>query len=169
MADTRDSMNGPDQGTDTQHGKFAIHKIYVKDLSFETPNSPEVFQDEWQPSVNMDISNAARDLGVPYYEVVLTVTVTVTSGDKTLYLVEVQQAGIFHIEGVEGEAIHRITATACPNILFPFAREVVSDLVIRGGFPQLLLAPVNFEALYLQQHQQQAAEVTQVAEEQKTH
>lgn len=166
MTETSDSRNDPAGATNTQQGKFAIHKIYVKDLSFETPNSPDVFQDEWQPSVNMDISNTARDLGKPYYEVVLTATVTVTSGDKTLYLVEVQQAGIFHIEGVEDEALHHLTATACPNILFPFAREVISDLVIRGGFPQLLLAPVNFEALYLQQQQQQQQEV---AEEQKKH
>jgi preprotein translocase subunit SecB len=165
MAETPESRNGPAEDANAQQGKFAIHKIYVKDLSFETPNSPEVFQDEWQPSVNMDISNAARDLGKPYYEVVLTVTVTVTSGDRTLYLVEVQQAGIFHIEGLEGEGLHRLTATACPNILFPFAREIVSDLVIRGGFPQLLLAPVNFEALYLQQQQEQQ----QAAEEQKKH
>lgn len=157
MAENTEAMNGQDAAAE-QQGKFAIHKIYVKDLSFETPNSPEVFQDEWQPSVNMDLSNGARELGAPYYEVVLSVTVTVTSGDKTLYLAEVQQAGVFHIEGLDEESIHRLTATACPNILFPFAREVVSDLVIRGGFPQLLLAPVNFEALYLQQLQQQAAQ-----------
>lgn len=138
----------------SQQGQFAIHKIYVKDLSFETPNSPEIFQDDWTPSVNMDISNSARVLEVPYYEVVLSVTVTVTIEEKTVYLAEVQQAGIFHIEGFDEETLNRLTGTACPNILFPFAREMISDLVTRGGFPQLLLAPVNFDALYMQQLQQ---------------
>jgi preprotein translocase subunit SecB len=157
MAQTSDQADQGDAAAGgTLQGSFAIHKIYVKDVSFETPNSPEVFQEEWQPSVNMDISNGARLLDEPYYEVVLTVTVTVAFAEKTVYLAEVQQAGIFHIEGFDDEAVHRLTGTACPNILFPFAREMVSDLVIRGGFPQLLLAPVNFEALYLQQQQQQA-------------
>lgn len=156
MAQTSDPADQGDTTADgTQQGRFAIHKIYVKDVSFETPNSPEVFQEEWQPSVNMDISNGARLLEAPYFEVVLTVTVTVTFADKTVYLAEVQQAGIFHMEGFDDEAVHRLTGTACPNILFPFAREMISDLVIRGGFPQLLLAPVNFESLYLQQLQQQ--------------
>lgn len=157
MAETSDPAGQDDAAAGgSQQASFAIHKIYVKDVSFEIPNSPEVFQEEWQPSVNMDISNGARLLEAPYYEVVLTVTVTVTFADKTVYLVEVQQAGIFHIEGFDDETVHRLTGTACPNILFPFAREMVSDMVIRGGFPQLLLAPVNFEALYLQQQQQQA-------------
>jgi preprotein translocase subunit SecB len=139
-----------------RRGGFAIHKIYIRDVSFETPHSPEAFQEQWQPSVNMDLGNAARGLDNDYYEVVLTVTVTVKSGEKTVYLVEVQQAGIFHIEGFPEEAVNHMTATTCPNILFPFAREMISDLVVRGGFPQLLLAPVNFEALYLQQQQQQS-------------
>lgn len=142
-----------DAGT---RGSFAIHKIYIKDVSFETPHSPGIFQEEWQPSVNMDISNAARALDGHFYEVILTVTVTVTSGGKTVYLAEIQQAGIFHIEGFPDEAVSHMTGTSCPNILFPFAREMISDLVVRGGFPQLLLAPVNFDALYMQQQQKQA-------------
>jgi len=109
----------------------------------------------------MDISNEALVLEAPYYEVVLTVTVTVTFEDTTVYLVEVKQAGIFHIEGLDEEILGRVTATSCPNILFPFARELISDLVTRGGFPQLLLAPVNFEALYQEQAQQPESEEEQ--------
>lgn len=132
-------------------GLFAPQKIYVKDLSFETPHSPDIFKEEWNPGVNMNLSSDANPVDDKLYEVVLTVTVTVTMGEKTAYLVEVRQAGIFHIDGFPEEIIARMVAIVCPNILFPFAREIVSDLVTRGGFPQLLLAPVNFEALY-QQH-----------------
>jgi len=132
-------------------GQFAPQKIYVKDLSFETPHSPDIFKEEWNPGVNMNLSSDANPVDDKLYEVVLTVTVTVTMGEKTAYLVEVRQAGIFHIDGFPDEIITRMVAIVCPNILFPFARELVSDLVTRGGFPQLLLAPVNFEALYQQQ------------------
>ena len=144
-------------GADAQ-GQFGIQKIYIKDLSFETPHSPAIFQEQWNPSVNMDVSNSASALSDKLYEVVLAVTVTVSSGEKTVYLVEAQQAGIFHIEGFPKEVLNRILATMCPNILFPFAREVIADLAMRGGFPQLLLAPMNFEALYLQHLKQKAAE-----------
>lgn len=144
-----DSDNNP-------QGQFGIRKVYVKDVSFETPHSPEVFQEEWNPSVNMDIANSAKRLNDNLYEVVLSVTVTVGSEEKPIYLVEVQQAGIFHIESFPEDILKRTLATVCPNILFPFAREFVADLIMRGGFPQLLLAPVNFDALYLQQQQQQA-------------
>ena len=139
-----------------QQGQFGMQKVYTRDLSFESPNAPAVFQEEWQPSVNMDIANAAQPLADAIYEVTLSVTVTVSSDEKTMYLAEVQQAGIFHIGGFPSEMVKRMLATVCPNILFPFAREVVADLVMRGGFPQLLLAPVNFDALYAQ-HEQQVA------------
>ncbi len=140
-------------------GQFSPQKIYVKDLSFETPNSPDIFKEEWSPGVNMNLSSDANPIDDKLYEVVLTVTVTVTMGEKTAYLVEACQAGIFHIDGFPEEIIARMVATICPNILFPFARELVSDLVTRGGFPQLLLAPVNFEALYQQQNPALSAEV----------
>lgn len=148
--------NNAAAGEDNQQGSFSINKIYIKDISFETPHSPGIFQEQWQPSVNMDIANSTKALEGSFYEVVLSVTVTVTSGDRTVYLAEVQQAGIFHIDGFPEEIIGRMTNTSCPNILFPFAREMISELVVRGGFPQLLLAPVNFEALYMQQRQQQS-------------
>ena len=142
MADTTDKE---------QQGQFGIQKIYVKDVSFETPNSPQIFREQWNPKVNMDIANSTVRLSDELHEVVLSVTVTVSFEEKTVYLVEVQQAGIFHISGFPEEILGRMLATVCTNILFPFAREFVADLVMRGGFPQLLLAPVNFEALYLQQ------------------
>lgn len=136
-------------------GQFGLQKIYVKDVSFEIPNSPMVFQEEWAPSVNMDIANTAARVSEDLYEAVLSVTITVTSREKTMYLIETQQAGIFHISGLGSEAISKMLATTCPNILFPFVRETISDLVMRGGFPQLLLAPVNFEALYAQKQAEQ--------------
>ena len=137
-------------GADAQ---FAIQKVYVKDLSFETPNSPEVFKEDWQPKVDMHMTNEAKVVGENLYDVVLSVTITVKLEENTAYLVEVNQAGIFFINNIPEEIMGRMLATICPNILFPFARETVSDVVTRGGFPQLLLAPVNFDALYLQQQQ----------------
>jgi preprotein translocase subunit SecB len=134
--------------TDAQ---FTIQKVYVKDVSFETPNSPEVFKMEWKPVVNMHMTNEATPLGENLFDVVLSITLTVKLEDKTAYLVEINQAGIFFINNIPEDVIDRMLATVCANILFPFAREAVSDLVNRGGFPQLLLSPVNFDALYAQQ------------------
>lgn len=147
-------------------GQFAIQKIYVKDVSLETPSSPQIFQEEWNPSVNMDLSNSVDSVSESMYEVSLSITVTVSAEDKTVYLVEVAQAGIFYMADFPKEVIARMAATVCPNILFPFARETVSDLVTRAGFPQLLLAPVNFEALYLQ-HQEKLVE--EAAKEEQKH
>jgi len=133
--------------------QFAIQKVYVKDVSFETPNSPEVFRLEWKPEVDMHMTNQATPIGEHLYDVVLSLTLTVKIEDKTAYLVEVNQAGVFFIKDIPEDVIDRMLATVCANILFPFARETVSDIVTRGGFPQLLLAPVNFDAMYAQQQQ----------------
>ncbi len=143
-----------ESAAESPQGQFALQKVYTKDISFETPNSPAIFQDEWKPVVDMDLSNNATPLGNDLFDAVLTVTITVKIGEKTVYLVEVHQAGIFLIKNIPDEMIGRMLATTCANILFPFAREVVADLVTRGGFPQFLLQPVNFEALYMQQQQQ---------------
>ena len=160
MAENEEKLDNPAEA------QFAIQKVYVKDLSFETPNSPEVFKVEWKPAVDMHLTNEATPLGEHLYDVVLSVTITVKIGDMTVYLIEVNQAGVFYIDKIPDEIIERMLATVCPNILFPFAREAVSDIVTRGGFPQLLLSPVNFDALYLQQKQQQAE---QQAESKTTH
>ncbi|MDP6184505.1 MAG: protein-export chaperone SecB [Gammaproteobacteria bacterium] len=132
-------------------GQLGIQKIYVKDLSFEAPNTPTVFTEKLNPTVDIHFSNETKDLGDAQHEVVLSVTVTVKQDDRSVYLVEVQQAGIFTISGFPVEHLPAILATACPNILFPYAREVVSDIATKGGFPQILLAPVNFEMLYAQE------------------
>jgi preprotein translocase subunit SecB len=133
---------------------FSIQKIYVKDLSFETPNSPQVFLDKWEPDVNLQLSNKATLLSENTHEVVLNVTVTVKLKDKTAYLAEVQVAGIFNIMGFDKTQLAAWVSSSCPQVLFPYAREVVSDLVTRGGFPQLVLAPINFDALYRQHLEQ---------------
>ncbi|MCL7420427.1 MAG: protein-export chaperone SecB [Methylobacter sp.] len=143
----------------TVEKQFSIQKIYTKDISFETPNSPKVFIEKWEPSVDFNLSTHVEPLENSLYEVALTITITVKSGDTTAYLVEVNQAGIFALNGFDDQEMGPMVGSFCPNILFPYAREVVSDLVTKGGFPQLLLAPVNFDALYAQhlQHAQNQA------------
>ncbi len=135
--------------------EFAIQKIYTKDISFETPNSPDIFKQQWQPQINVDLNTNGSMLEDNVYEVVLSLTVTAKLEEKTAFLVEVQQAGIFTIKGVGETDLPVMLGSFCPNILFPYAREAVSDLVTKGGFPQLLLAPVNFDALYAQ-HREKA-------------
>ncbi len=140
--------------------KFDLQRIYTKDLSFETPNSPEVFTLEWKPESNLALNSEVNKLGENAYEVILSVTITTKIGDKVAYLVEVNQAGIFTMNGFPNEEMGPMLGAYCPNILFPYAREVVSDLVAKGGFPQLLLTPVNFDHLFAQHMQQQDNEAT---------
>lgn len=142
-----------------QGPQLAIQKIYVKDLSFEAPHTPEIFMEQTSPKIDLQMHNEAKSLDEKTHEVVLTITVTVKIEDKTVYLIEVKQAGIFHLEGFTDEQLTQVGATACPTILFPYARETISDVVIRGGFPPLLLNPVNFDAVYQQElaRQQQEA------------
>jgi preprotein translocase subunit SecB len=140
--------------------QFILQKIYVKDLSFETPNSPESFTQQWEPEVNIELNSSGKPLADNMHEVVLGITVTVKLQDKVVYLAEIHQAGIFTITGYVQADTEAMLGSYCPNILFPYAREVVSDLVTRGGFPQLLLAPVNFDALY-QEHLKKRAEEQQ--------
>lgn len=137
----------------TLEKQFSIQKIYTKDISFETPNSPKIFIEKWEPSVDFNLSTHAEPLENSLFEIALTITITVKSMDMTAYLIEVNQAGIFALNGFTDQEMGPMVGSFCPNILFPYAREVVSDLVAKGGFPQLLLAPVNFDALYAQ-HQQ---------------
>ena len=139
--------------------QFNIQKIYLKDVSFESPNAPGVFQDgEWKPEVNVQINTEAKTIAEGQHEVTLTVTVTAKQGDKTAFLVEVKQSGIFMLAGFEQEQLGGMIGAYCPEVLFPYAREAISDLVSKGGFPQLLLSPVNFNALYMQHQQQQQAQ-----------
>ena len=139
-----------------QQPGFSIEKIYVKDASLEIPNAPQIFTDRTQPQIGIELSNFAQRLEENVFEVAIKVTVTSKIEDKTVFLVEVTQAGIFQIRNVPEENLEMIVGITCPNILFPYARETVSDLVVRAGFQPVLLNPINFEALFAQQKQQQA-------------
>ena len=137
--------------------QFAIQKIYTKDISFETHNSPKIFIEKWEPSVEFNLATQVQQLDEALMEVAIKLTITVKSGELVAYLVEVTQAGIFVLGGFNDEEMSGMVGSFCPNILFPYAREVVSDLVAKGGFPQFILAPVNFDALFAQQVQQAQA------------
>ena len=139
---------------------FSIQKIYTKDLSFETPNSPKIFTQAWQPSLDLNLATQSKALEDGVFEVVLSITATVKLEEEIAYLVEVQQAVIITANGFDEEELSPLLGSFCPNVLFPYAREVISDLVSKGGFPQLILAPINFDALYLQKQQQNAAPST---------
>lgn len=142
----------------SQQPGFSIEKIYVKDASLEIPNAPQIFTERTQPQVGIELSNYAQQVEENIFEVAIKVTVTSKIGEKTVFLVEATQAGIFQISGVPAENIELILGITCPNILFPYARETVSDLIVRAGFQPVLLNPINFEALFAQQKQQQAAQ-----------
>jgi preprotein translocase subunit SecB len=133
--------------------QFSIQKIHLKDVSLETPNSPSIFTEKWDPKVEVNISSNAQPLQKNLFEVSLTTTITVKIQDKTAYLVEVCQAGIFSISGLSENEMGPMLGSFCPNLLFPYAREVVSNLVIKGGFPPMHMAPVNFDAVYAQHKQ----------------
>ncbi|MCL2885977.1 MAG: protein-export chaperone SecB [Betaproteobacteria bacterium] len=148
-----------EQNAQDEQPLFGIEKIYVKDLSVEVPNAPEIFLEREAPQIEVQLNTSGRRVGEQIYDVVLTVTVTAKLGEKTVYLVEVGHGGIFRIQNIPQEQIEPLVAVACPNILFPYARETVSDAIVRAGFPPLVLQPVNFEGMYMQrlQEQQQAA------------
>jgi preprotein translocase subunit SecB len=145
--------------------QFAIQRLYLKDVSFESPNAPEVFKDgQWQPEINVQLNTETKTIAENMYEVALTVTVTAKQEEKTAFLVEVKQAGLFQMSGFAEEQMGGMLGAFCPETLFPFIRETVADLVSKGGFPQLMLAPVNFNMLYMQHQQQQQAQGEQSTE-----
>lgn len=136
---------------------FVIQKVYTKDISFESPNTPELFTSEFQPALSMDLNVESKLLEGDIFHVVVRVTATTKVEEKTAFLCEVEQAGIFTLAGFEDADLSYMLGVQCPTVLFPYAREVVSDLVARGGFPQLLLEPVNFEMIYHEHMQQRQA------------
>jgi preprotein translocase subunit SecB len=138
--------------------QFAIQRIYVKDISYESPNAPAIFRKEWQPAIQLDLDTRSEKLDDNTFEVVLSLTVTARIEEEVAFLCEVQQAGIFSVPSLEDAQMAHMLASFCPNILFPYAREAVSNLVNRGTFPQLNLAPVNFDALFAQYVQKRQAE-----------
>ena len=149
MADETDTTPAG-QGDAPSQPEFNIQKLYIKDISFEAPNSPDVFLKEWKPETNVQLNTETRPLDKGVHEVVLTVTITTKSQDQTAYLVEVKQAGVFSAKGFEQEQLGQLLGSYCPNLMFPYLREAVSSLVVKGGFPDMPLAPINFDALYAQ-------------------
>jgi len=149
---------------------FRIHKIFTKDASFESPRAPEIFiQDQgWQPKVGLQLNSESRKLKGDLFECSLTLTVTVSIAveekDETAYLVEVKQAGLFEVAGIPEQQLPHMLGAYCPNVIFPFARQQVCDMAIAGGFPQLLLEPINFDALFAQQQQQAGQKTAEAAE-----
>ncbi len=154
MSEAKDENKQPDKPP------FLVRKVYLKDTSFEAPHTPQIFSENWQPEVNIQLSNSGTSLGNDTYEVVLSITITTKLGDKTAYLIEVHQAGIFEASGIDEGDIPRFLGTFCPYTLFPYLRQSVDDLLHKGGFPGFLLTPVDFDAIYegqAQQKQQEAA------------
>ena len=128
--------------------QFTVEKIYVKDVSFEAPNAPAVFNEQGQPQLNMNLNQKVGRLEGDLFEVILGVTLTCTLNDKTVYLAEVEQAGIFGLTGFDDRTLDMMLGTYCPNVLFPYVRQSISDLITNGGFPPFYMQPINFEALY---------------------
>ena len=157
-------MNAPAQSDNPQAASdqappqlFQIEKLYVKDLSLEVPNAPQVFMQEESPKLEIAVSNDAVQFSDTLFEATVTVTVTARAGDKTVFLAEAAQAGIFTARGISPQDLEPLLGIACPTILFPYVREAISDLVMRGGFPAVVLAPVSFEQIYMERRKQQAA------------
>ena len=143
-------------GAAANAAQLSLQKVYIKDASFEVPGAPHIFQDANQPQIQLNLSQQVGTLADNVYEVVLTITVTCKLADKTAYLAEVQQAGVFGMQGFDATNRDMILATYCPNVLFPYARQVVSDLIQNGGFPPFLMQPINFDALYAEQVRRRA-------------
>jgi preprotein translocase subunit SecB len=142
-------------GPATQGNIITIEKVYLKDASIETPNAPQIFMEAIQPKIDVQMSTQAGQIADGLYESVLTVTVTAKAGDRTVFLVEAAQAGIFQIRGFAGAELQAILGVGCPTSIFPYARETIANLINRAGFPPVNLAPISFEALYQQQLAQQ--------------
>ncbi len=153
-----DTNTATDAESDTE-SHLSILRIYLKDASFEVPNAPKIFTEEWKPETNLELNTVITQIDKDIYDVVLNITVTTKQDEKTGFLVEVQQAGIFSVTGFTEERRLYMLGAYCPNTLFPFAREAISDLVTKGGFPQLLLSPINFRALYQQNIDQIKAQI----------
>lgn len=150
MSDT--AANGAAQAGPT----LSVQKLYVKDASFEIPNAPMIFQEQAQPQITLNLAQRVNNFADGLYEVLLTVTVTCKVGEKTAYLAEVQQAGVFGLAGFNANDLQAVLATYCPHTLYPYARQVVSDLILAGGFPPFLLQPINFEQVYADSMAQRA-------------
>ena len=166
--DTQAGAAGGQQGDENQP-QFALQRVYIKDSSFEAPNTPTIFQEQWKPEVTMDLNTSHTALGEGQFEVVLQLTLTAKIGEKTAYIVEVQQAGIFVVRNFDENRQGQMLGAYCPNVLFPYARESVDTLVTKGSFPPLMLAPVNFDAIYQQALERRRQEQAGETEPQQSH
>ena len=154
--ETSETAPVPEVAAQAPGAQFALQRIYLKDSSFESPRCPEVFQGKWEPKIHFDIKTRSSKVRDDIYEVVLVLTAEAKLDDQSAFLVEVHQAGIFSCKDFDAAQMEQVLSTVCPNILFPYAREAIDSLVIKGSFPALMLAPINFDALYAQQKQAQA-------------
>ena len=153
-----------EQEENTAEKQIAIQKIYVKDFSFESPHTPDVFaKKDWSPKTNLNLRSSHTTAAENSHEVVLTITIEAKDDDQTYFLVELHQAGLFHVSGYSEEEFKAIVGSYCPNILFPYAREAVATIVSKGGFPEFLRQPINFDSLYQQGMAQAQAQVTEQA------
>ena len=152
------TIEPPDTTHESTDKQFVLQKIYVKDISFESPRTPDIFSKNISPQTQLNIKSSAKEIAPDLHEVILTLTVEAKDKDQTLFLVELQQAGVFLIRGYKTDECRALVGSYCPGALYPFAREAVATVVSRGGFPQLLLQPINFDALYAQALKQQASD-----------
>jgi preprotein translocase subunit SecB len=163
-----ETTNGSAGAADEQGATFSVEKIYTRDVSFEAPNAPAVFTEQGQPDLQMNLNQRAGQVGENAYEVVLGVTLTCTVNGKTAYLAEVQQAGVFGLAGFDAAGLDAMLGAHCPNILYPYARQAISELINGGGFPPFYLQPINFDALYAEGLRQRATQQEQGALESGT-
>ena len=163
MAENDNQETQPAAQADNGQPRFNVQRIYLKDASFEAPETPETFRRPYSPQVNFSINSRSKKVEDSVYEVVLRMTVDVKQDDKTVFLVEVQQAGIFEIAGMEEDRMEQVLSITCPNILFPYGREAVDSMATKASFPALMLAPINFEAVYMQAKRNQAEQADAAA------
>jgi preprotein translocase subunit SecB len=156
MSEAQQPQQPAPQSSQPQGATFQIEKVYVKDMSLEIPHAPKVFMEQVQPQLEVQINTGAENFAEGYYEVTVTATVTARIGERTLFLAEAVQAGVFQLRNVSAQDLGPLLGIACPTVLYPYLREAISDIINRGGFPAVILAPLSFEALYLQQQQNAA-------------
>lgn len=169
---SEETTTAPEGATTEQPAgpKFALQRLYLKDLSFETPQGVEAFKKQWKPQVNQDLNTKSSKIDDGVYEVALRLTVTVKHEEETIYLIEVEQAGLFSIDGLEEQQLARVINTTCPNMLFPYAREVIDSTLVKASFPPLMMPPINFDALFAAAVQQAKAKAeAESAQTEATH
>ncbi len=155
---SEENVNGSAESAESIGPAFTVEKIYVKDVSFEVPGAPAVFNEQAQPQLQMNLNQSVQRLNENAFEVVLGITLTCTANDKTLYVAEVKQAGVFGLAGFDAQTLDAMLGTHCPNVLYPYTRQLISDLIQSGGFPPFFLQPINFDALYAEGLRQRAAQ-----------